>query len=368
MPWIRNGSCIRFRIMARKTALFAVFVSGAAALASARALYRIDLQGSTAPVLAKDQPVQHGSVVLFHRYPDGRLTSVPREIVSGIGSADAAARASASAPVVRRRDAADRAVISATPAGSEPGRPLAPGEAVLLGPTGDGSMNPAASVPAAGTSSQAVAGRAAIEAQVFPGDPPGPSVNGAAGGMAVGPNGYPAGMASGPVVVNPTLNGAATSTSTPVPNTSVGPNGFPATTTTGPQSGTQPINPNGFPATTTTGPQSGARPIDSNGFPSATQPAPSTGTSRQSTTGRTTSSATSGSSAKSAGATGTGSVKIVPATASSPAVMTNGESAEAAQSASPSAKTGTTTGTTSTSSKGTASAPASQSSAPSGKQ
>lgn len=366
--------------MVKKIVLLAALVSGVAAISSARALYRIDVKGS-APVLSRDQPVSRGSVVLFHRHPDGRLTSLPQEMVAGIVPATGSVRAAST--TIRRRGAADRAPVTASAVQADPNRPLAPGEAVLLGSTGGGSTNPAGQMASPGPSSaQAVAGRAAVEAQVFPGDLPAPS---GMAGSGTNPNGYPAGVAAGQTVINPTL--AGTTTSATAPNTPIGsngfptatmtgpqtgtnpinpngfpattttgaqsgtnpinPNGFPATTTTGPQSGTNPINPNGFPATTSTGPQGGTPAINPNGFPATTQPAQTngTGTSRQSTTGSRSSS--------SRAATTNGNVTLVPATGSSPAVVSNTAGTSSAMSTG-SLPNGTGTTGTASKSNGTA--------------
>ncbi|MEP7131522.1 MAG: TolC family protein [Acidobacteriota bacterium] len=62
------------------------FLSGAlllflaACTARAETAYRIELRGKP-PVVSKDKPVERGTMLLFHRAPDGVLTSVPREDV-----------------------------------------------------------------------------------------------------------------------------------------------------------------------------------------------------------------------------------------------------------------------------------------------
>jgi hypothetical protein len=265
------------RIMATKKLSIAVLVLGISAFSSARALYRIEVRGA-APVIAQDQPVTRGSVVIFHRYPDGRLTGVPRELVSGIEPAGAFAsatpRATGTGSHIRvsqsRLRAAvldDTAFVSADPA--RPARPLEPGEAMVIGPTGSGSPSP--SIGSAGqmgapanSAAQAAAARAAVESQVFPGDlttPVAPS-NGGSPNMAGGVYGTGAGQP----VLNPTMTGMA----------NVANNGATPALPTGAQSGTSPINPNGFPAMTT-GPQSGTNPIGPNGFPVTTTASPQPG-------------------------------------------------------------------------------------------
>lgn len=282
------------RIMATKKLSIAVLVLGISAFSSARTLYRIEIRGG-APVIAQDQPVTRGSVVVFHRYPDGRLTGVPRELVGGIepagASASAIPRASGTGSHIRVSQSHlraavldDTAFVSADPA--RPARPLEPGEAMVIGPTGSGSpsIGSAGQMGApASSAAQATAARAAVESQVFPGDlttPVAPS-NGGSPNMA----GAVYGAGAGQPVLNPTMTGAANvanNGATPALPTGaqsgtspINPNGFPATTT-GPQSGTNPIGPNGFP-TTTGAPQ----PVNPNGFPATNQPAQTNSTPRK---------------------------------------------------------------------------------------
>ncbi|MDQ6894151.1 MAG: hypothetical protein M3167_15920 [Acidobacteriota bacterium] len=280
--------------MATKTLPIAVLVLGISAFSSARALYRIDVRGA-APMIAQDQPVTRGSVVIFHRHPDGRLTGVPRELIGGIEPAGASAAATprasgtgshirVSQSRVRSAVLDDTALVSADT--SRPARPLEPGEAMVIGPTGSGSPSIAGQMGApASNAAQVTAARAAVESQVFPGElttPVGPS-NGGSPNMAGGVYGAGAGQP----VLNPTLTGTANvanNGATPVLPTGaqsgpspIGPNGFSTTTTSGPQSGTNPIGPNGFPTTTTNGPQGGTNPIGPNGFPATTTAAPQPG-------------------------------------------------------------------------------------------
>ena len=247
--------------MARKTLSIAVLVLGISAFSSARALYRIEIRGA-APVIAQDQPVTRGSVVVFHRHPDGRLTGVPRELVGEIAPANAAASATPRASgtgshirisqsrVLRAMTPDDTAFVSADAAG--PARPLEPGEAMVIGPTGAGSEPVSMGAPGSGAAQASAA-------------------NGGSPNMAGGAYGAGAGQP----VLNPTLTGmanVANNGATPVLPTGaqsstspINPNGFPATAN-GPQTGTNPIGPNGFPVTTT-GPQSGTNPIGPNGYP-----------------------------------------------------------------------------------------------------
>jgi hypothetical protein len=243
-------------------------------VSKAPAAYRLQLRGNTT-VLSKDQPVRRGSVVLFHRYPDGRLTGIPIEDVAFVAtSVDRPLRGGAPMPV-----AAGGAIA------------LQPGDAVLLGPTGAGAPsaypNAPAGAAAAGMTAPAppspsgeIPARLAVEAQVFPGDLPAQTGQTGSGAPAM-VNGAPVygTNGAGTTVLNPTLQrtvpASAVSTTATSPTTPVAPNGFPATTAAAP------INPNGFPATTTTGPQSGAQPIDANGFPSMTGTTTAPATSAQ---------------------------------------------------------------------------------------
>jgi len=257
--------------MARRTLTTAVLVLGISALASARDLYRVEVRGAR-PLLAQDQPIVHGTVVVFHRHPDGRLTGLPREMVGTIEPAGrlvaATPRAIGTGARIRlssarvRASLPDQVVVS--PDASIPPRPLEPGDALLLGPTGSGSTSDAAHP-----------------------DPTAPA-NGGPNGMNGANGAYGYGTGAGSPLLNPTMTGSANvanngATATgpsgaqqgsTQPFTPINPNGFPATTTNGPQSGANPIGPNGFPATTTNGPQSGTNPIGPNGFPVPTTSSP----------------------------------------------------------------------------------------------
>jgi hypothetical protein len=150
-----------------------------------------------------------------------------------------AARAVATPAVVSTRDA--RTVVSR-------------GQTILIGATGAASpvgrtdtLVVSTPATAGGTAPSANPLAASIERQVFVGDLP-RDTSTASRGLTLG------------------MSGAAA-------ETAIGPNGFPIFIGTGPQSGTLPIGPNGFPQLTTSGPQSGIQPINPNGFP-ATDVAP----------------------------------------------------------------------------------------------
>jgi len=227
------------------------------------ARYRIELTTGQS-ILSRDAPVQYGSVLVFHRYPDGTLTGVPEEAVAGVrtGAADTATIES---------DALD--VVS---------RPLQPGDILVLGPTGEGSAATANTAAAAGASG-------APATPAVPSPYPGmfgyggnpntrigstglPSAaSSTAGQTAIGSNGFPATASPTTIGPNgtPTLSPGVPGSNTPL----IGPNGTPVMA---PQAGApvpggqQPIGPNGTPVIA---PQSGApvpggqQPIGPNGMP-----------------------------------------------------------------------------------------------------
>ena len=103
-----------------------LLLTAATALAAATASYRI----TTAPyritlqdgrqILAKDRPVRSGSVLLYHPYPRGGVTSVPIEFIFGVNAALATS-------------------LNEAPTISV----LNPGDVIILGPTGEGQPAPA---------------------------------------------------------------------------------------------------------------------------------------------------------------------------------------------------------------------------------
>src|SRR5215510_8043237 len=82
------------------------------ASAAVHAIYRIELKDGS-QVLAQDRPVSNGSVMVFHSYPKGVLTSVPAESVVRIQASF-----------------------------EDNKRVLQPGDVVYLGPTGGGQAPP----------------------------------------------------------------------------------------------------------------------------------------------------------------------------------------------------------------------------------
>jgi hypothetical protein len=165
------------------------FLVAALALAAVRALYRIDLRDGRS-VFSRDLPVHRGSVVLFHLYPSGVLTSVPEEDVVRVqtGARESAARA------------------------------LQPGDVVVLGPTGGGQTSTAAT-------GQAVSGAvgATIPGGVY--DPRNPAYG--YGPPRIGPNGQALVMSPGVGATTGDL-ARAQSGELPTAQTPFGPNGFPA--------------------------------------------------------------------------------------------------------------------------------------------
>jgi hypothetical protein len=86
--------------------------------------YRIELVGGQ-QLISEDAPQRQGSVLIFHRSPGGTLQGVPLEMVLHVERGGA--------PVSDRLSvAASRAL----PMSREPADALAPGEIVVLGPTG----------------------------------------------------------------------------------------------------------------------------------------------------------------------------------------------------------------------------------------
>ena len=177
-----------------KKALISLLLLGIAGLSHARTLYTIELRGQP-PVVARDLPVENGSVLLFHRHSDGRLTGVPREDVLRVLEQAAPQRASR-----RGRAGARTAVV--TGAAPVQGGPMQPGETVVLGPTGnDGGVRAAGGATGTGAAGSSQGGSA-----------PGTSGNAAGSVAPVGPDGLPAGTSSGNAptaatgpVTNPTL-------------------------------------------------------------------------------------------------------------------------------------------------------------------
>jgi hypothetical protein len=214
------------------------FLVSALAVAAVHALYRIDLRNG-ASVFSRDLPVHRGSVLLFHLYPGGVLTSVPEE------------------DVVRVQTGAVDAVR----------RVLQPGDVVVLGPTGGGQAGTAA----AGQTVYGAATGAAIPGGVY--DPRNPAYG--YGSPRVGPNGQPLAMSPGVAVTTGDL-ARAQSGELPTAQTQVGPNGFPAApgsvTMIGPD-GLPILAPPGAPGSTppTIGPN-GMPTLAAPGTPGSTQP------------------------------------------------------------------------------------------------
>ena len=161
---------------------FSVFLFSTIAFAAVHALYRIELNDGS-ELLSRDRPVQSGSVMLFHSYPKGILTSVPEE------------------SVVR--------IVTSVEDVSLP-LPLQPGDVIYLGPTGEG-QTPA---EAAGAAAYA---RPTIPGGVY--DPRNPALYSYGGAIPRNPNGTP---------MNPSGNatdlGRALSGEPPT----IGANGFPS--------------------------------------------------------------------------------------------------------------------------------------------
>jgi hypothetical protein len=106
-------------------------------------------------MISRDLPVRNGSVFLFHRHPDGRLTGVPREEVLGVSEFDSKATSIRTrARTLRPTRIGSPAAIAESPEETRDATPMKPGDVLVLGPTGEGGARPAAeedSVEAAAT-------------------------------------------------------------------------------------------------------------------------------------------------------------------------------------------------------------------------
>jgi hypothetical protein len=209
-----------------------LLLAGATALAAATAPYRITLRDGR-QILAKDRPVRSGSVLLYHPYPRGVVTSVPIEFIFGVNAALATS-------------------VNEAPTISV----LNPGDLIILGPTGEGQPAPepvALAPPAPGSATipggvydprMPIYGGGTYLAPNAPGNPNAPSNL-----MGLTPNGDLARAQSGPP---------------PTAESPIAPNGFPAT------SGSQPltIGPNGTPVMAPSGAPGSQQPtIGPNGTP-----------------------------------------------------------------------------------------------------
>ncbi len=74
----------------RRWALWSLSLLIVTALAGAETIYRIELRGDK-HVLSKDRPIRKGSLILFHLYSNGVLTSLPEEQVVRITPAETSA-------------------------------------------------------------------------------------------------------------------------------------------------------------------------------------------------------------------------------------------------------------------------------------
>jgi hypothetical protein len=234
--------------------LVSLFLACAVGSAAVRAVYRVDLRNGT-HVLSLDKPVWQGSVVLFHLYPGGVLTSLPQEKVASVQ----------------------------TEAESLGLRALQPGEVVDVGVT---SGHPAA-VSASATPAAAPApipggvydprnpyygyGGTYLQGGIPPGDlaraaeaePP-------TAENPIAPNGFPAAPGVSPPVIGsngyPILAPQGAPGSTPP---AIGPNGYPILAPPGSPGSMPPVvGNNGYPVLARPGsPGSTQTPIGTNGYP-----------------------------------------------------------------------------------------------------
>jgi hypothetical protein len=215
--------------MKRSLSVVSILFAAAVAAGSVRAIYRVDLRDGS-HLLSLDSPVHRGSLVLFHLYPEGVLTSLPEEQVSRV-------RAEAESTGLK---------------------PLRPGEVVDVGVTsGHPAAAPAPVTPAATSP-------ATIPGGVY--DPRNPY-------YGYGGTYLPGGVLPGDLA-------RAVTTEPPTAENPIAPNGFPAapgvspmigpngTPILGPASPPPMIGPNGTPILAPPGaPGSTPGPIGSNGYP-----------------------------------------------------------------------------------------------------
>ncbi|HEX4440246.1 MAG TPA: hypothetical protein VH854_09260, partial [Thermoanaerobaculia bacterium] len=227
----------------KRLILLSLCLSAAAAVTSAevRALYRIVMTDGSV-VLARDLPRANGSVTTFHASDSGVLTGVPSEEVAKIETSVTPRRF----PVTGSAAAESEAQV----------RPLQPGEAIDLGPMGDGGTGiapmarPGAAVNGASNGAPSngnyanggYANNPAVDPRMFGGA--------AAAGLL--PNGQPANQAvAGDILRAQSANVPTMSLDT---QTQTSPNGFPATVS----SQTAVVNADGTVNATTAGPVPGA--------------------------------------------------------------------------------------------------------------
>jgi hypothetical protein len=138
--------------MVKKALVFLLF-AGVAAAATARTLYQIELRSEPA-MISRDLPVRNGSMFLFHRHPDGRLTGVPREEVIGVAELVSSATSPRTVRPVRLVTAP---AAAESPEETRAATPLKPGDTLVLGPTGEGSARAAAEERFAESSTESTA-------------------------------------------------------------------------------------------------------------------------------------------------------------------------------------------------------------------
>src|SRR5262245_20805893 len=181
---------------------------------AAGARYRIELADGQ-QIVASDIPVQRGSVLTFRPYPAGALTGIPAEQVVRIEKGEVG-------------------TFPAEPAEStiEPGevRALEPGEALDIGPTGEGISRGADEAPAGGAAAANpyVPGMNPAYYAGYGGAAPGYGGTVSPNGTLIGPDGLPRAASS-------------TDIARALAQTTTAPNGFPVT------SAPTVIGPNGTP-------------------------------------------------------------------------------------------------------------------------
>ncbi len=139
--------------------------------AGADTQYRIELRGRPA-VVSKDRPVERGTMLMYHRAPDGVLTSVPREEVVRVEAYETAP----AAPRESTPAASPRAIAPTAPARGTPSLTAPRRETPAPAPTRRATPTPVpatASAPAATTGASAASAAAPLVKSTAPSSPPG---------------------------------------------------------------------------------------------------------------------------------------------------------------------------------------------------
>jgi hypothetical protein len=224
-----------------------VFLAAAISFAATKSPYRIALRNGGV-ILSKDKPVHRGSVLMFHTYPRGTLTSIPEEEVAGL------------APTIRA--SVDQVTVTAPPA-------LAPGDVIVLGPTGGNEDGATAAPSASSAAPQFPGGVYDPRNPMYGYSPPRAGTVGAGTVIVPGMSGDLGRAPSGPPPTTETLFGPNGFPATGAASPPIGPDGQPILASPGTPGSTPPqIGPNGTPILAPPGaPGSTPPPVGPNGYP-----------------------------------------------------------------------------------------------------